>query len=133
MLWIKITYEEPDYLLPGGREYCVERKVIEKSVSDTNHQAKIVLGRNRITGIEWGAVSRTLCEVCLTPQHFGESPNKTMASIVQLTMKKPAQEHALHVNGRKLNDKTKKLKNKDVVSLYGPLGFAYLVEISENQ
>jgi len=129
----KITYEEPDYLLPGGREYCVERKVIEKSVSDTNHQAKVVLGRNRNTGIEWGAVSRALCEVCLTSQSFGSPSDEvySVSSKLQLTMKKPAQEHAVHLNGRRVDSKvgvTTELKDGDILSLYGPLGFAYRVQ-----
>ena len=124
-----ISYSEPIYLCPGGPdEYNVARNIISLSVGLDNPVSKVELGRSKTTGIIWSALSRKLCDVLLV---FSSDSCPTTS----LIMKKPEQEVAVYINGHELNvgvgEKTV-LKHGTILSLYGPTGFAYRVEISSD-
>ena len=124
-----ISYSEPIYLCPGGPdEYNVARNIISLSVGLDNPVSKVELGRSKTTGIIWSALSRKLCDVLLV---FSSDSCPTAS----LIMKKPEQEVAVYINGHELNvgvgEKTV-LKHGTILSLYGPTGFAYRVEISSD-
>jgi hypothetical protein len=138
----EITYSEPTYLVLGSsKEYNISRKTIRlqmaqnsgadglhvsQSVSSPMYPSTATLGRNtRLfqTGIKWSAVSRNLCDVSLIADRQTCSP-----AVAHLIMRKSAQDHAVCLNGTDLNSPIGKkifLKDGDVVSLYGPTGFAY--------
>ena len=141
---------KPEYLVPGSSdEYNISRKSITlqmmwrkdantnviQSVSSPSRPTTATLGRNtrfcQTTGIEWSAISRNLCDVTLT-----DDPHKDSSTpIARLIMRKSAQEHAVCLNGGELNVPGRKrfrLKDGAVLSLYGPTGFAYRVELSHD-
>jgi hypothetical protein len=111
----KITYPEPEYLVAGGPEYDITRATITLEDKDV-----VKLGRNDLTNITWTAVSRDLCDISFE------------SNIAYVTMKRVATQHAVHVNGRALNRPVGnkiRLKDSDILSLYGPTGFAYQLDI----
>ena len=78
------------------------------------------MGRNDSTNIKWSAVSRELCVISFD------------SSIAYVTMKKVAAQHAVFLNGSALNRPvgTKiPLNDSDIISLYGPTGFAYQLNL----
>jgi hypothetical protein len=80
------------------------------------------LARNKFTGIKSDLISRSLCTVtvcCVDKEQ--------VASVV---VHKPPEMHAVHLNGEKINSSEPMvLSNGSVLSLYGPIGFAYRVQI----
>ena len=112
----KITYPEPEYLVAGGpSEYDITRATIMLEDKEV-----VKLGRNDLTNIKWSAVSRELCVV------FFDS------SIAYVTMTKVAAQHAVFLNGSALNRPVGiniPLKDSDILSLYGPTGFAYQLNL----
>jgi len=107
-----ITYPEPEYLVAGGPlEYDITRAMITLEDNEV-----VKLGRNDLTNIKWSAVSRELCDISLE------------SNIAYVTMKKEKTEHAVYLNGKKLNRSVGKkipLNDSDIISLYGHTGFAY--------
>jgi hypothetical protein len=80
------------------------------------------LARNKSTGIKSDLISRSLCTVtvCCVDE-------EQVASVV---VHKPPEMHAVHLNGEKINSSEPMvLGNGSVLSLYGPFGFAYRVQI----
>jgi hypothetical protein len=112
----KITYPEPEYLVAGGpSEYDITRATIMLEDKEV-----VKLGRNDLTNIKWSAVSRELCDIS-----FG-------SNIAYVTMKKVAAQHAVFLNGSELNRPVGvkiRLKDSDILSLYGPTGFAYRLSL----
>jgi hypothetical protein len=112
----KITYPEPEYLVAGGpSEYDITRATIMLEDKEV-----VKLGRNDLTNIKWSAVSRELCDIS-----FG-------SNIAYVTMKKVAAQHAVFLNGSELNRPVGvkiRLKDSDIISLYGPTGFAYQLNL----
>ena len=113
----KITYPEPEYLVAGGpSEYDIARATI--TLEDTNEVVK--LGRGDITNIKWIAISRELCDI------YYDSKYNT----AYLTMKKDKAQHAVYLNGMAVNLPVGikiPMKDSDILSLYGPTGFAYRI------
>ena len=131
-----ITYSEPEYLVAGSVEYDIARETItieamcpldtNKSLSNSEYKVSVVFGRNKVTNIKWSAISRDLFDVSLISKRFDQSA-------AFITMKKSADEHAVCLNGRELNvpvGNKISIKDSDILSLYGPEGFAYRVELS---
>jgi hypothetical protein len=131
-----IMYSEPDYLVPGTVEYDTARETItleamrplgmNKSALNSEYKTSVPLGRNDTTKIKWTAISREICEISLISKRFDPS-----AAFIKMT--KAAEQHAVCLNGRELNVPvgTKvPLKDSDILSLYGPTGFAYQVKLS---
>jgi hypothetical protein len=112
----KITYPDPEYLVAGGpSEYNITRATIMLEDKEV-----VKLGRNDLTNIKWSAVSRELCDIS-----FG-------SNIAYVTMKKVAAQHAVFLNGSELNRPVGvkiRLKDSDIISLYGPTGFAYRLNL----
>ena len=112
----KITYPEPEYLVAGSpSEYDITRATIMLEDKEV-----VKLGRNDSTNIKWSAVSRELCVISFD------------SSIAYVTMKKVAAQHAVFLNGSALNRPvgTKiPLNDSDIISLYGPTGFAYQLNL----
>ena len=112
----KFTYSEPEYLVAGGpSEYDVTRATIT-----LEHENVVKLGRNDITNIKWSAISRELCDVSF------------VTNIACVTMKTVASKHAVCLNGIALNRPVGikiPLKDSDILSLYGPTGFAYRLDL----
>ena len=80
----------------------------------------VKLGRNDLTNITWTAVSRELCDISFE------------SDIAYVTMKKVAAQHAVFLNGSELNRPVGvkiRLKDSDILSLYGPTGFAYRLNL----
>jgi hypothetical protein len=80
----------------------------------------VKLGRNDLTNITWSAVSRELCDISFE------------SNIAYVTMKKVADQHAVFLNGSELNRPvgTKiRLMDSVILSLYGPTGFAYRLNL----
>ncbi len=111
-----ITYPEPEYLVVGGpSEYDITRATITLEDKDV-----VKLGRNGLTNITWTAVSRNLCDISFE------------SNMAYVTMKKVAAQHAVFLNGSELNRPVGakiRLKGSDILSLYGPTGFAYQFDI----
>jgi hypothetical protein len=112
----KITYPEPEYLVAGGpSEYDITRATI--TLED---KVVVKLGRNDLTNITWTAVSRDLCDISFE------------SNMAYVTMKRVAAEHAVFLNGSELNLPvgTKiRLRDSVILSLYGPTGFAYRLNL----
>ena len=137
----KTNYPALPYLVDDpGDEYNVPRKTITlqmkwtseakcmKRVPDNQHPTKVTLGRSKVTGIKWSALSRNLCDVSL-----GIKPCSTSTIAALLQMKKAPGDHALCINGSEHNiivGQKFSLKHGDIISLYGRTGFAYRVGIS---
>jgi len=111
-----ITYPEPEYLVAGGpSEYDITRAMITLEDNEI-----VKLGRNDLTNIKWSAVSRELCDISFK------------SNIAYVTMKKDKEEHAVYLNGKALNrsvDEKIPLNDSDIISLYGPTGFAYQLKL----
>ena len=131
-----IAYSEPEYLVAGSVEYDIARETItleamcpldaNKSFSNSEYKVSVIFGRNKVTNIKWSAISRDLFDVSLISKRFDQSA-------AFITMKKSAGEHAVCLNGRELNvpvGNKVSIKDSDILSLYGPAGFAYRVELS---
>ena len=131
-----ITYCEPEYLVAGSVEYDIARETItleamcpldaNKSFSNSEYKVSVIFGRNKVTNIKWSVISRDLCDVSLISRRFDQSA-------AFITMKKSAVEHAVCLNGRELNvpvGNKVSIEDSDILSLYGPAGFAYRVELS---
>lgn len=112
----KVVYPEPKYLVAGGpSEYDIARAMITLEDNEA-----IRLGRNDVTNIKWSAISRELCVISFD------------SSIACMTMKKIAAQHAVFLNGIALNRPVGiniPLKDSDILSLYGPTGFAYRLDL----
>ncbi|KAL7533563.1 hypothetical protein ACHAXR_009261, partial [Thalassiosira sp. AJA248-18] len=135
-----LAYSEPVYLITGSQEdYDIARETITLEMmwtkdSNTTNMTKVVLGRNTTTGIQWSAISRKLCDISLA--YLIKDPHPTSTPTAFLSMKKKLADHAVCLDGSELNepigDKVA-LEDGMVISLYGPTGFAYRVEVSHNK
>ena len=84
--------------------------------------SRFTLGRSEPLGIVWTALSRTACDVEL-------SHNKEDKIIAEV--QNPKQKF-VHVDGKVLIDipgKKMKLQQGSIISLYGPVGFSYKVDL----
>jgi hypothetical protein len=128
---------EPVFLVPLNPEQCQallnykhhdEYKVPNDNDSHCRGAFPIHIGKefslagNKFTGIKSDLISRSLCTVtvcCVDKEQ--------VASVV---VHKPPEMHAVHLNGEKINSSEPMvLSNGSVLSLYGPIGFAYRVQI----
>ncbi|KAL7487950.1 hypothetical protein ACHAW6_013535 [Cyclotella cf. meneghiniana] len=104
-----------EYVVPDGKDVFT-RKIIELCYGEP---LKIFqLARNEYTGIKSVLISRSLCEVSLSCT-YGEP-------VASVQVHKPPFQHAVHLDGQKVNSSDRfALNNGTVLSLYGPLGYAY--------
>ena len=136
----RIAYSEPTYPVPpeSFKEYESSRKDVKLQIvrgTDTDLDtisrgvpspfplSAITLGRNSRTGIKWNVLSRRLCDVSLVADQ-----RERAVAVAQLSMRKAAPHHAVCVNGVDQNipiGEKVRLRDGDVVSLYGPTHFAY--------
>ncbi len=124
-------HEQPDYLspVPEKDENQVRKTItLEKIEEDVVCESvALTLGRSSTTGIKSTLISRGLCTVAMT------EGGTAAASVAML---KEPEGHAVFLNGDPLNEpvgKKIKLYHDDILSLYGPAGFAYHVQLSEAQ
>ena len=84
-----------------------------------------ILGRGLATRINWPAISRSCCGVMLR-----QSEGQVVA---ELTMNNIRSKNHCHLNGKQVESsigEANALSDGDILSLYGPYGFAYRVEIT---
>ena len=84
-----------------------------------------ILGRGSESRIIWSAISRSCCRVILR-QGEGQV-------VAELMMNNIRSKHHCHLNGKRLESsigEVNTLSDGDILSLYGPYGFAYRVEIT---
>ena len=129
---------EPNYLVTAKEnEYGIARKTITMSVSTPEKTEKVVLGRNKSTGIQWSTVSRQLCEInMVSPKLEDTAAGPSISTKVSISMLLKPGDHALYHNGIELEVPVGvkiTLKDKDIICLYGPTGFAYRVELEVNE
>jgi len=111
---------------PGTIDYDIPRNTIEITQDDT----QIILGRNKTTfsdealtsgGASLDILSQNLCSISLIGSDNVQACVKLMSQY----------DHFLHLNGSPLDIElgTKVLEHGDVLTLLGPIGFAYRVEV----
>jgi len=84
-----------------------------------------ILGRRHETGIFFSCISRSCCRVILR-QSGGQV-------VAELTMNIIRKKHKCHLNGKQVESSIGEaavLSDGDILSLHGPYGFAYRVEIT---
>ena len=106
-----------------------------RKFDDGSVAASVLLGRNPTTGIQMSSVSRALCELSFSRS----DKNNTIAKkdgqswlVAILSMRKAPGMHAVHIDGVAVDKplgRTIPIKDGSIISLWGPLGFAYLVQI----
>ena len=120
-------YEQPSYLLPIPKKDLnnVRKTIVLEEVLDAKTHAissgKLVLGRSIATGIKSTLISRQLCSV-----EIGEVAEAT------ITVLKESKDHAIFHNGMSLDESSGfklELKDRDIISLYGPVDFAYRIQL----
>lgn len=126
-------HEQPGYLspVPEKDENAVRKTItLEKKEEDVACVSvdaglyKLTLGRSSTTAIKSTLISRSLCTV---------SMSKGDTATASVAMLKEPEGHAVFLNGDPLNEpigKEIKLYHDDILSLYGPAGFAYRVQLS---
>lgn len=116
-------YEHPNYVAPVPKkdQTTVRNTIILEGKDAANSVAdEVTLGRSSVTGIKSTLISRQLCTLELK----GNS-----ASIAML---KESEQHAIFLNGEPLEGPVGKefeLNDQDILSLYGPVDFAYRVQL----
>jgi hypothetical protein len=119
-------HEQPEYLstIPEKDQNAVRKTIVfeGKYDSDTNviSLKEVTLGRSSATGIKSTLISRNLCTVTMIGQ------------VASVTMLKESQQHAVFLNGEPLEEpvgKETELSDNDILSLYGPIDFAYRIQI----
>ena len=95
---------------------------------------EIRLGRNNTTCIQDSFISRDLCSINLTKSSSG-----SVRVFLKMNMPREIDEdgvkrygHAVHLNGKHLDIAVgveRELYSGDILSLFGPLGYAYRVEL----
>lgn len=111
---------------PGTIDYDIPRNTIEITQDDT----QIILGRNKTTfsdealtsgGASLDILSQNLCSISLIGSDNVQACVKLMSQY----------DHFVHLNGSPLDIEldTKVLEHGDVLTLLGPIGFAYRVEV----
>ena len=121
-------HEQPDYLspVPEKDENTVRKTItLEKKEEDVAGLYNLTLGRSSTTAIKSTLISRSLCTVSMP---------KGDAATASVAMLKEPDGHAVFLNGDPLNEpagKEIKLRHDDILSLYGPVGFAYRVQLSQ--
>ncbi len=119
--------EQPDYLplVPEKDQAIVRETITLEEKDDANSRAtsleEVTLGRSSVTGIRSTLISRQLC----TLEMKGESAS--------ITMLKASDNHAVFLNGEPLEGpaSTKYVLNDfDILSLFGPVDFAYRIQLS---
>ncbi|KAL3805797.1 hypothetical protein HJC23_007758 [Cyclotella cryptica] len=112
---------DDEYVVPDGKDVFT-RNTIELCYREHNMKT-LPLSRNAYTGIKSMLISRSLCEVSLSCT--GGEP------VASVLVHKSPNHHAVHLDGRKINSTGRcPLNSGAVLSLYGPLGYAYEVRIS---
>ena len=126
-------HEQPDYLspVPEKDENQVRKTITLEKKEDAACESvdaglcKLTLGRSSTTAIKSTLISRSLCTVSMP---------KGDAATASVAMLKEPEGHAVFLNGDPLNEpigKEIKLHHDDILSLYGPAGFAYRVQLSQ--
>lgn len=116
--------EQPDYLAPvPERDQTLVRKTITLEERDSNATSleEVALGRSVVTGIKSTLISRQLCTI----EMRGRSGS--------ITMLKQPEQHAVFLNGEPLEVPAREkhgLVDRDILSLYGPVDFAYRIQLS---
>lgn len=88
-------------------------------------EKELIIGRNKSTGIKSELISRNLCTLSIS-----DSPTTASISAI-LLVKRPQKMHGVHVDGEIVNESQKAvLLGGSILSLYGPYGYAYQVEVS---
>ena len=92
------------------------------------------LGRSITTCIQDSFISRDLCSINLTKSYSG-----SVRAFLKMNMPREIDEdgvkrygHAVHLNGKHLDIAVgveRELYSGDILSLFGPLGYAYRVEL----
>ena len=124
-------HDEPNYLAPvPEKDQNTFRKTIvleekDDANSHTTSLGNVTLGRSSVTGIRSTLISRKLCTLAI-----GFKGESARASI---TMLKESEHHAVFLNGEPLEEPAGKefeLFDQDILSLYGPVDFAYRIQLS---
>ena len=109
------TYEDSGIIVHAKR----------KKDGDGPLVCNFILGRGLATRINWPAISRSCCGVMLR-----QSEGQVVA---ELTMNNIRSKNHCHLNGKQVESsigEANALSDGDILSLYGPYGFAYRVEIT---
>eukprot|EP00956_Cyclotella_meneghiniana_P017719 scaffold29125_cov64-Cyclotella_meneghiniana.AAC.1 len=86
---------------------------------------ELIIGRNKSTGIKSEWISRNLCTLSISDS------STTASTTATLLVKKPQKMHGVHVDGKIVDESQKAvLSDGSILSLYGPYGYAYQVEVS---
>jgi hypothetical protein len=124
-------HEEPDYLapIPEKDQNTVRKTIVLEEKDDANSHTisldNVTLGRSSVTGIRSTLISRQLCTVAMEVE--GKSARAS------ITMLKESKYHAVFLNGEPLErpvGKELELVDQDILSLYGPVDFAYRIQLS---
>ncbi|KAL7495867.1 hypothetical protein ACHAWT_005106 [Skeletonema menzelii] len=119
--------EQPDYLAPvPDNDQTIARKTITlEEMVDANSLAtsleEVALGRSAVTGIKSTLISRQLCTL------------EMREGSASITMLKESEQHAVFLNGEPLEGpagEKHELIDLDILSLYGPVDFAYRIQLS---
>jgi len=119
--------EQPHYLAPvPEKDQNTVRKTIileEKEVANSHATSleEVALGRSSVTGIKSILISRRLCTLAMK------------GNVASIAMLKESEHHAVFLNGEPLEEpvgKEVELNDQDILSLYGPVDFAYRIQLS---
>lgn len=135
----KLPHEHQPFMKTMNRKFIAfakDKYNVPRHTITFSNSANVVLGRN-ITG-GWNAVSRKLCDITLTSKSFGSGVHASIAAEVTIRITSTNPDQALCLNGRFMNKNDLKvavgaetvLRHGDIISLCGPTGFAYRVELS---
>ena len=112
-------------------EYDNTRGTITLRESRPNNTKNATLGRRGL-GLRSTLISQEICDVSLTAHVFGSGSSESVGCSLKINMKKAPHEHAVYVNGHKLDMDVgveKPLFGR-IISFFGPTRFAYRVTIS---
>ena len=115
--------------VPEKDQNTVRNTIVLEEKDDANSHTtslgNVTLGRSSVTGIRSTLISRQLCTLAI-----GVGGESARASI---TMLKESKYHAVFLNGEPLEEPVGKefeLFDQDILSLYGPVDFAYRIQLS---
>jgi hypothetical protein len=103
---------------------------------DGNFSCELKLGRSEFSSIQYNKVSRALCDIGITrAASKGEAANSNIDITVWVKMRKAVGQHAVYLDGSLISEQVGEpflVNDGAIISLYGPTGFAYRVEIIGN-
>ena len=136
-LWLKLCSSKED-IVDVEADNDVGPTFCARSDGQGNYTCQMTMGRTQFINIEWTKVSRALCDIGMTrrltndSEEDGSNNNNVTAWI---KMRKGEGEHDVHLDGDIIDlpiNQLSPLEDGSILSLYGPIGFAYRISIQNN-